>query len=227
MLQRKPRFSHEVTRQLYEYWNMKRGSRAAPVRAEIEPSEIRTLLPDTFILATDPQPSMNAINQRFIWRLAGTKVCALHCRDLKDHDFLADWTGREHDTIEALLQAVISEAAVTVLQFQGNNGRGQALDVEMVLMPLSLQGRGNGRVLGAMTALNDPYWLGIQPPLERKIGNTRLLWPSGAPHDFRGEVPSLSSAAFSSRLTVPNTGLSYETGRRYRHLMVMDGGKAD
>lgn len=217
MMQRKPRFAHQSTAQLYEYWNLRRGARPAPTRAEIEPGDIRDILPDTFILSVD--------EGRISWRLAGTRVCALHCRELKERDFLSDWVGRERETIDALVQAITSEAAVTVLQFQGSSGRGVPLDVEMVLMPLATFTRAN-RVLGAMVALNDPYWIGIQPPSDRRIGNTRLLWPSGAPHDFQGEVPSLAtSQARFAQLMTPEIELAADRARRYRHLTVMDGGK--
>lgn len=220
MLQRKPRFVHSSTSQLYEYWNRQRGSRPAPERAQIEPSDIRNILPDTFILTVDD-------NGRFTWRLAGTRVSSLHCRELKERNFLSDWVGQERETIDALLHAVIEEAAVTVLQFQGSVGRGQPLDMEMVLMPLSIYGRANGRVLGAVVALNEPYWLGIQPPLDRKIGNTRLLWPSGPPHSLLGEVPPLTSPHDRfARFTTPAVEVSQARARRYRHLTVMDGGKS-
>lgn len=217
MMQSKPRFAHQSTKQLYEYWNRRRGTRPAPSRAEIEPSDIRDILPDTFILSIE--------GGRTSWRLAGTRVCSLHCRELKERDFLADWLGRERETIDSLLQAIIAEAAVTVLQFQGSAGRSVPLNVEMVLMPLSTFGRAN-RILGAMGPLDDPYWIGIQPPSNRKIGNTRLLWPSGTPDNFCGEPPSLTSAQsrFTTLMT-PEIELAADRARRYRHLTVMDGGK--
>lgn len=217
MLQRKPRFAHQSTSQLYEYWDRQRGTRPAPTRAQIEPGDIRGILPDTFILSVE--------GGRISWRLAGTRVCALHCRELKERDFLSDWLGRERDTIEALIHAIVDEAAVSVLQFQGQSGRGGTLETEMVLMPMSTHGKAN-RVLGAMAALNDPYWLGIMPPLNRRIGNTRLLWPSGAPGNFHGEVPSLASAeARFERFLAPEIEAASARARRYRHLTVMDGGK--
>ena len=56
-------------RQLRDYWESKRRGRALPARADIEPVEIKSLLPDLIIadLFTDP------LRVRF--RLAGTRVC--------------------------------------------------------------------------------------------------------------------------------------------------------
>ena len=41
---------HESIRQLFDYWNERRGTREAPERSDIEPGAIRRALADTFIL---------------------------------------------------------------------------------------------------------------------------------------------------------------------------------
>ncbi len=48
-----PRFFHPSSDELYSYWNARRGGRQAPFRSEIEPSDIRNLLADIFILDVD------------------------------------------------------------------------------------------------------------------------------------------------------------------------------
>ena len=44
---------HAASRELYAYWQERRGKRAAPERADIEPGAIRQVLSDAFILALD------------------------------------------------------------------------------------------------------------------------------------------------------------------------------
>ena len=41
---------HPSNRELFNYWNERRGPRLAPERADIEPSAIRHVLGDTFVL---------------------------------------------------------------------------------------------------------------------------------------------------------------------------------
>ena len=67
---------HAASRELYAYWEGKRGSRPAPERAEIDPGAIRGALGDTFILALDRGAGHPL-------RLAGTRVCALFGREIK------------------------------------------------------------------------------------------------------------------------------------------------
>ena len=75
---------HTSTRELFAYWDRRRGRRPAPERGEIEPGPIRRVLGDTFILSFD-EPAGHP------FRLAGTRVCALFCRELKGEGFV----GRE------------------------------------------------------------------------------------------------------------------------------------
>ena len=44
---------HASSRDVFEYWNKRRGYRIAPERGDIEPGPIRRALGDTFILAQD------------------------------------------------------------------------------------------------------------------------------------------------------------------------------
>jgi len=59
---------HAASRELYAYWEERRGQRPAPERADIEPGAIRAALSDTFILELDAGDGHS-------FRLAGTRVC--------------------------------------------------------------------------------------------------------------------------------------------------------
>lgn len=61
---------HATTREVFEYWNRRRGRRRVPARSNIDPADIRHVLGDTFLLTAD-----FAGDIRF--RLAGTRICAL------------------------------------------------------------------------------------------------------------------------------------------------------
>jgi len=58
---------HPSNRDLFAYWNERRGARPAPERADIEPAAIRHVLGDTFVLEID-----RATQHPF--RLAGTRL---------------------------------------------------------------------------------------------------------------------------------------------------------
>src|SRR3979490_389264 len=73
---------HPSSRGFFSYWDAKRGDARAPDRSEIEPSAVRELLGDIFVLSYDSDAG-------FPFRVAGTRACALLGRDLKDNSFSA------------------------------------------------------------------------------------------------------------------------------------------
>ena len=86
---------HAASRELYAYWEEKRGTRPAPERAEIEPGAIRGVLSDAFILALDRRAGHPM-------RLAGTRVCALFDRELKGEPFLTLWSSERRGRLWAV-----------------------------------------------------------------------------------------------------------------------------
>ena len=66
---------HDSSVALFQYWNRLRDGRPAPRRTEIEPADIKTLLADTFIMEKD-------VRGEAVFRLAGTRVCAIYGREL-------------------------------------------------------------------------------------------------------------------------------------------------
>ena len=95
---------HQATRELFAYWNALRGERTAPQRCEIDPSAIRNVLADTFMLDVD-------VAQRFPVRLAGTRVSGLFDADQKGESFLSLWRAEERRNIAAVLLTVAMEPA--------------------------------------------------------------------------------------------------------------------
>ena len=59
---------HPVLQKLLEYWQSKRGTRIVPSRADIRPSEIKSLLPDVMMW------NVNASGERFTMRLIGENI---------------------------------------------------------------------------------------------------------------------------------------------------------
>jgi hypothetical protein len=121
---------HAASRELYAYWQELRGRRPAPERAEIEPAAIRGILSETFILALD-RPA------RYPFRLAGTRVCALFDRELKGTPFLELWDETSRHTVADLLAILADEWVGTVAAVSAHNAEGQAIDLELLLLPLS------------------------------------------------------------------------------------------
>ncbi len=103
---------HASIRELFDYWNARRGRRSAPERAEIEPGAIRRVLADTFILSFEP-------NAGHPFRIAGTRVCALFNRELKGEAFLDLWSIASRADVRDLAAIVADESVGVVASATG------------------------------------------------------------------------------------------------------------
>lgn len=210
------------TRTLYSYWNEIRGARSTPERRDIDPTRIRDALAHTFILE-----SLDGAD--FTFRLAGSHICATYCRELKSRPFSMLWSTRDHDALETLMRAVTEDHAVALVTFEGATERGEKLMFELALFPLRHNGVTSSRILGGLTALDTPYWLGIHPIVDQRITGLRLIWPDDretvTADGYRNPVlDDIAAAMNDSAMPMPATVAGY-SARRYAHLSVIDGGK--
>ncbi len=159
---------HASTRAIFDYWNRKRGRRAAPDRSDIDPADIRHVLGDTFMLAADFVDDIR-------FRLAGTRVCALFTREIKGEAFNAQWSESSREHIDELLTAVINEKVGAVAGIVGRTEDGGDVELELLLLPLAHAGQGRVRALGVLAPLTPPYWLGKQPVVALELKTLRHL----------------------------------------------------
>ena len=181
-----------TSRQLYAYWDRVRNGRVAPRRLEIEPAQIASLLPETFI-AEDA----GAIGYRF--RLAGTKICEQFGRELRGGDLLGLWEPADREAVASLLRNIFTDAAVGYGRFRAFTSTNREASFELVLLPLIHTGETISRILGAITAIEPPFWLGGEPLLRQELVELHLHWPDGIPAFLAqggGEVVSIGSRRF-------------------------------
>jgi hypothetical protein len=192
---------HSSTRDLYGYWNERRGAHAAPERADIDPTAIPRVLADTFLLGMDASDEL-------IFRLAGTRVCALFCRELKGEAFV-DLFGRAScRQIQELVDLVCDEPVATVAGVTAHLGDGTVAELELLLLPLRHHGRTDSRILGVLAPVTAPYWLGAIPVATLSLGVLRHIEPLGEPATVGPTAPVFRPGRVRHGFTV------YDGGRR-------------
>lgn len=159
---------HPSSLVVYEYWDRKRGNRPAPERADIDPTEIRYALSDTFLLAADFVDQLR-------FRLAGTRVCALFAREIKGESFNALWSEASGRAVEELLTFVTDEKTGIVAGLSARTDDGAAADLELLLLPLAHSGHARVRAIGVLAPMVAPYWLGAKPVTELNLGTLRHI----------------------------------------------------
>ena len=202
---------------LFHYWNRLRKGRPAPKRTEIEPADIKTLLTDTFILERDTRGEA-------VFRLAGTRLCAIYGRELKGFSFPSLWREKDQRLVARLASGVFESNSVVVIAFDGISRNKRSNPFEMVILPLD-GGVDSPRSLGAMSAAQKPFWLGADPIVEAQVESVRVVDPDREPMFLKNrpaiDVPALSP----SELPSPQGDRRKAGSRRIRHLLVFDGGR--
>ena len=121
---------HPSNREFFAYWDEKRGSARAPERSEIEPSAVRELLGDIFVLSYDAPKG-------YPFRVAGTRVCALLGCDLKDRSFSAMFAPDARREIEDIITVVAEEMLAALAGITATSEDGSPAHLELLLLPFN------------------------------------------------------------------------------------------
>jgi hypothetical protein len=121
---------HPSSREFFAYWDAKRGDARAPDRSEIEPGAVRELLGDIFVLSYDNDAG-------YPFRVAGTRVCALLGRDLKDKSFSALFTPDGRREIEDIISYVAEEMLAAIAGITATAEDGSTAHLELLLLPFN------------------------------------------------------------------------------------------
>ena len=199
-----------ANRDLFAYWNERRGHRIAPERGDIEPNAIRHVLGDSFFLSADAAA-------HYPFRLAGTRMCALFGRELKNESFFTLWSKADQLAMRNLVNVVANEKVGVIAQATGRTTDGAPLivNLELLLLPLLQRGPMDARVLGALVPTPVPFWFGARVVGPLELGMLRHIGPAVD----RVEAP---------RLVPGNQGGKIENSSQVRRgLVVYDGGRSD
>jgi hypothetical protein len=121
---------HPSSREFFAYWDAKRGDARAPDRSEIEPGAVRELLGDIFVLSYENDAG-------FPFRVAGTRVCALLGRDLKDASFSALFAPDNRREIEEIITYVAEEMLAAIAGITATAEDGSTAHLELLLLPFN------------------------------------------------------------------------------------------
>lgn len=158
---------HAHARTLMSYWDSRRREDAVPAREDIAASDLRELLGNLFMLQRHDAT-------HHVFRLAGTKLCDLHQRELRDQNFLSFWRGYDREQIRLLLEAVLANASPGGAYSTAHSLSGDKLEVELVMTPLASKTGKVDRILGLYQPLQAPDRFQQRPIIRHDLNRLRL-----------------------------------------------------
>ena len=133
------RVESNTLRQLFLYWDEKRGQRRAPPRDEIDPAGMFGFLPNVFLIDVEAEP------RRYRVRLMGTVLVNWYGQDV---------TGRYIDEITDQVLGALGELVTSwrpwrvTGEYEGPTGR--VMLYELLALPLSSDGAAVNMILGGI-----------------------------------------------------------------------------
>lgn len=155
---------HPSNREFFAYWDDKRGAARAPDRSEIEPGAVRELLGDIFVLSYDHEAG-------FPFRVAGTRVCALLGRDVKDRSFSALFAPDCRREIDDIIAVVAEELLGAVAGINATAADGSLAHLELLLLPFNTR----AHTPISLTGLLAPFGSGHSVLSDFKLTSFRYL----------------------------------------------------
>jgi len=190
----------EKTTALFYYWMGLKQTRHAPNRRDIEPRQIKSLLPNLFMLE-------RIDTKHIVFRLAGTAFCERYGREFRAHNFLSLWRGDDHLRIRVLTNDLLDHVRPGLITYRGESIDRLTLDSEILLLPICDElGRVN-RLMGTAQPLKPPSSLRSRKIVKQWVLDCEELDPTsaltagsnnGAPRPLRVDTPDL-------RLVVANS----------------------
>lgn len=188
---------------VYSYYEQLRAGRAAPLRSEINPAELKAALPDVFMLEQLKDAS-------FSFRLAGTRTCLVFGREARNTDFAAIWEPNSARRMVLAAQSVLATGQILRVDLVARGVDEPEFGLEMLLMPLSSKPGVVDRIFGCLAADDSTRPL---TALHRWLLPTRLQFLTDE-HMPRSILPSVEQTAPVQQATRPL-------------FRVIDGGRRD
>ncbi len=232
------------TKQVVDYWlNLywaagnepgKESNRNWPSRNDVQPSDCRSILGNMFILERDG-PDVN-------YRPAGTHICSMYGRELKQEGFAEAFVGEDQQSAESWVYRLGIGDYIVLICSLGETAYGETVNIETLMMPLLHEGQPGERILGITTPCEKPTWLGSTPVIGQSIRSVRILrpWEDAKPQFQPLDIKPMDNRLSSRRqdINAPSmfthqdqpfsassdlAGIS--TIRQVKHLRIIDGGR--
>ena len=159
---------HMQTQILLNYWRQMRGEQIAPQKTSIAPRDIKSHLAFSFLLKRDA-------SDRFTFALAGTGLCDLFGRELKDQSFLHLWAEPSRDAATNSVMRVTNLSVPTVALCVAETADQRPLSGEMLLLPYASERGETNWVFGHFQSLEPLSRLYGRKLVRMRMGTSAIL----------------------------------------------------
>ncbi len=139
---------HKHSEMMLSYWAGLRGTRGqAPKRDDVSPRDFKRALPDVFLIE-------RLDRHTYAFRLAGTRVCAIYGRELRDHNFVSLWPANDQNAVKAVMERALKTSTPALFVARAETLDRRTAETEILLMPLADETGQVTRLLGSFVTVD-------------------------------------------------------------------------
>lgn len=192
------------------------GSFHVPLRENVDPRKLGRHLCDLFFLETDKRGELSV-------RLAGTQICTLFGRELKNIRFLSLWPEQDRPALREMVQNVGALEVPALSLHDGISLSGRSLHFEMFLAPL-ITASGQISFLGSIAVPNPVAWIGADPIV---LGHLNAVEPIAPDLALAEETHKSAAITVNASANHRHCASPYQKpARNVPKLHVINGGRA-
>jgi hypothetical protein len=135
--------------------------------------------------------------------------------ELRGTNMLDGWMAADRATLANGLSATCERGAATRFVMEASADTTRRVQLEAILLPLMHAENAIERVIGALSSMASPHWLGHDHLSQRRLVSHELIWPDGRPN-------SPIAATASPQPAPPAAATSLR-----RSFRVVDGGRKE
>jgi hypothetical protein len=161
---------HPGSRKLFRYWEALRAERPCPYRSDIDFRQIVEIMPNLAILEFD------SVQNKWVYRLAGTEICTLMGSSQTGKNALAGWDNFEKDVVSKSLVIAQDRKQPCLVRMRLVLEGTPILPVEMVILPFFDGNLERTQLFAGIFPLLGGRTFLPAPLLRRELVSTRMIW---------------------------------------------------
>lgn len=201
-----------TAKEIFAYWWRVRGGQAVPNRRDIDPAALRQNLPDLFILEKVAGAAPN-------FRLAGTRLCSLFGRELRNSSIERLFSADAHPRIADICADIMMQNTPALLEASAYGNSAHAAEVEILLLPMTSRSTHTDRIIGALCPTGSVSALDV-PFRHIAVHRVQIL-----DVDKKGALPQTTKPTLPNSVVAIRKNEIGQIARRVIQLRVFDGGK--
>ncbi|MCI0429447.1 MAG: PAS domain-containing protein [Rhodospirillales bacterium] len=147
--------------EVFHYWDRKRGGRVMPLRADIDPNEMRRHLTGIVLVEVKRDPL------DFVYRLVGTREVAARGNDPTGKRVAENWVGSSAQDVVANYARVVESRSFLYDFDKFVRPGGRRVQDESLFLPLATDGEAVGQIM--VYSFYGDSWAGSRPTAQKLL----------------------------------------------------------